>query len=391
MPYSQVDMQTASGLHPGASLTKDSLQAAAQTLMDTGAFDDLNTSLDGPFKTVTVLFKGKPVPQRLPGTFDNFGWWQPEELNAELHKRVPLYNGSLPEAGSLSVSAQKALTSMLAEKGVTATVSSVLQAAAPGRPVAALEFSIDSPEIRLQTFDLAGVSPELAPAVAKIVTRHTNQPYSEAGTGSGVREAVLNLYRDAGYLDASLEDLHRSVGTTGSIVNVKLAATLQAGDIYRATAVTWPGTAVAKPDICDAPGNLHAGDIASQKALHACVTRIANAYKQLGYLDVGVDAAPTIDRSAHHVAYVLSAVPGEQYRLQTVSVTGLNEAQRRDFDRVWHLRQGDLYDPDYPATFLKQNIASPSLTGMMASYKVVADTHAHLVDLTITFKPFPRS
>ena len=43
--YSQSDLEAASGLKPGQTLNNEALQAAAQRLVDTGAFDDMQATL----------------------------------------------------------------------------------------------------------------------------------------------------------------------------------------------------------------------------------------------------------------------------------------------------------------------------------------------------------
>src|SRR5216683_5400060 len=60
-PYADADLQSTCGLKPGTPFTAADLQAAAQRLIDTGAFDDVQVALDGPFKTITVTFTLKPV------------------------------------------------------------------------------------------------------------------------------------------------------------------------------------------------------------------------------------------------------------------------------------------------------------------------------------------
>jgi hypothetical protein len=111
VPYSQAALVAASGLKPGDTIAKSDLAAASQRLVDTGALSDLSSSLDGEYKAVTVIFAIKPVdPARLlTAGFENFVWYQPNELAADLQKRVPLFNGTVPEAGNLQDAVSAAL------------------------------------------------------------------------------------------------------------------------------------------------------------------------------------------------------------------------------------------------------------------------------------------
>jgi hypothetical protein len=99
-PYAQADLEAASGLKPGDALNDAGLAAAAAKLNATGDFDDIRASLDGPVKSIDVIFKiknGDPSRRYLV-SFDNFPWWSAQELAAAIHQRVPLFNGTLPEA-----------------------------------------------------------------------------------------------------------------------------------------------------------------------------------------------------------------------------------------------------------------------------------------------------
>jgi outer membrane protein assembly factor BamA len=145
-PYSQADLRAAANLRPGVSFTQDSLQKTSQDLQDTGAFAGVQASVDGPPQamTITLHVQARNPSQMLEVTFVNFPW-PPDELAAELHKRVPLFNGTLPEAGNLQATTTAALQKMLAEKQITTSIATHVLDATPGHAGRTLEFRIDSP------------------------------------------------------------------------------------------------------------------------------------------------------------------------------------------------------------------------------------------------------
>jgi hypothetical protein len=98
-----------------------------------------------------------------------------------------------------------------------------------------------------------------------------------------------------------------------------------------------------------------------------------------------VDALPKLDTAAHQVAYTVTLVPGEQYRVGTLTIVDLPPQQRQEFDAVWKLQPGTLYDPIYSANFLKNNSAPQSLAEYSASFTAEADPDTHLVNFTMTF------
>jgi outer membrane protein assembly factor BamA len=146
-PYSQADVRAAANLKPGVTFTQESLQKTAQDLQDTGAFSSVEASVDGPPQAMTVTLKiqARAPSQMLEVTFVNFPW-PPAELTAELHKRVPLFNGTLPEAGNLQATATAALQKMLAEKQINTSIATHVLDPIPGHAGRVLEFRIDAPK-----------------------------------------------------------------------------------------------------------------------------------------------------------------------------------------------------------------------------------------------------
>jgi outer membrane protein assembly factor BamA len=102
-PYTDAEVTTSSGLAPGQFLAHDSLANAAQHLVDTGLFADVQVSISGQAKarTVHVALKPTPLANLLPLSFENLVWFTPDELTQGIHARVPLYRGVTAEAGNL--------------------------------------------------------------------------------------------------------------------------------------------------------------------------------------------------------------------------------------------------------------------------------------------------
>jgi outer membrane protein assembly factor BamA len=102
-------------------------------------------------------------------------------------------------------------------------------------------------------------------------------------------------------------------------------------------------------------------------------------------MDVMIDSAPVLDRSANTVAYTITVTPGEQYRIHEVKAEGLEAAAQKDFDVNFRLKTGELYNPQYVAGFIKNNTALRSLAPYTGTWKAYADPNNHTVDLVITF------
>lgn len=388
MPYTQAALEAASGLKTGNSITKAGMQQAAQRLTDTGAFDDLQVTLDGPVKAISVIFKVKSTdPSKMRAVdLENFIWWQPGQLANELRRRVPLYGDSVPEAGNVQQAIQDVLAQMLAERQITAKISSQVTDTTPGQPVRIVHYRVDSPDVRLRSFKVADPPPALAPQVNRLLSSLAGSPYNEGSHGKSPTQRTLDLYRDAGYIDASFDHLDRNVDDPAADkINVDLVGSIKAGGQYHVTSIIWTGSPqISENEFADA-NKLHAGDLASQKELRAALAIIDTAYRRQGYMDVIVDATPQLDSAAHLVTFTVTVNSGAQYHFGELDVLNLAPDARSHLDAAWRLRPGDLYDETYLVSFIKGNIAQPYLSPYSLTYRVERDPDTHTVKLFLIF------
>jgi outer membrane protein assembly factor BamA len=386
-PYAETDLQAACGMHPGLAFGQSELQAAAQRLVDTGAFDDVQVTLDGPMKAISANFNLKAAdPSRMLRTsFANFVWWKPGELQSALHTKVPLFQGALPESGNEQDATTAALKELLSAKGVIGTVSSKVIEPTLSHP-RVVEYRVSSPSVSLHALHVGGASAEFATELTKIAKANAGSTYNEGMTNKSVMEQILNVYRDAGYLMAAFTDVGRTpVAAEANTIDVDLSVEVKEDQLYRLSKIDYAGAPLfSSADFVESL-TLHPEDIASRKGLLASLQPVYDTYQDAGYLDVAVNAVPTFDGDMHHVAYVVSIVPGEQYRIRNLEVLNLSPVQRAEFDSAWRLKPGELYNAGYITHFLKNNTALRSLNGYSASFQLASDPDSHLADLTINF------
>ena len=191
---------------------------------------------------------------------------------------------------------------------------------------------------------------------------------------------------DAGYIQASLTGISIAPGNPDAhTIPIVLSATLVPGDIYKVSALTFAGTPLLSADEFAKTAKLHSGDVASRQALLDTFAPLDLAYRRQGYMDVIINGSPVVDTAAHTVAYTVTVTPGEQYRVHQVTTKGLDPAAQADFDRGFSMKEGQLYNPEYLTTFLKNNTALHALDGYAAAFKAYADPNTHTVDVVITF------
>ncbi|HEY9136675.1 MAG TPA: POTRA domain-containing protein [Terriglobus sp.] len=386
-PYTQKQLEAASGLKPGQKIGQKQMSDAAQHIMDSGAFGDIEMSLNGAASGIDVIFKLKPADPAtmLPVSFENLAWLTPEEREAGLKERVPLYGEKLPAAGYLQQQVQDALQEMLKAKGVNAKVEGFQKPSTPERPLVAVAFRVTEPRLILGNVKLTGVSADMAPGERKSIGEVVGIPFNE-GIDSHLSDTLLGAYRNAGYIDAKLEDTTRTVADGGDgTAKVTVTARVVPGDPYRITSITWPGTALFSADDFAKGNKVHAGDVVSMAALRASYQPILDAYHRQGYVDAAILPELKADTTNHTVAYTLTVSPGEVYHVGSIRAVGLSGKAQSDFDANWRMKPGVVWDSIYAEKFLQNNTALRSLAPYTGKIDSVAHPETHTVDVTLTF------
>jgi outer membrane protein assembly factor BamA len=387
-PYTQAALEAASGLKPGDKVNNETLQQAAQRLSDTGAFGDLEITFDGPATAISIIFKIMPLDpsHQLTVTFDNLIWFTPEELDAGLRSRVPLFASVLPESGNLQDAVQAALADMLKERGITATLTHEVFDPSALRPVRIVAYRVKTPAIILRAIKLTDVSPEFSAPIRDISSKVTGRPYGEGLEKLTSEEILLTPYLKAGYLNAHLSGRTLTPTTLSpDRIDVDLAAAVNAGAPFHIGDIVWAGSPQMSSEAFTAASPLHTGDLANPTTLARSVDLLAAAYRKQGYADVIVAPMPSVDTTASRVSYTFTVIPGEVYRIRSLTPLNLTPAQQNDFNRGWTLKAGDIFNSEYITNFLQQNTALRSFEGYSATFKAIRDPESHLVDVTVIF------
>ena len=386
-PAQQRALEDTIKLHPGQPFSAADLQAAAQRLSDTGAFDDVQVTLLGQYKSIAVNFTLKPLPAsaQLFVGFENFFWFTPAELEAGLRERVPLFGPTLPEAGNLIDAVQAALEDMLRQRSIPARVSHDVSEPSAERQARVVSFGVESPRIIVATIHLAGVSPEFASDLRTRSTRVAGTLLSNGIAHRSTDERLLLPYLNAGYIYAQVADRTlTAIASAPDRITLDLSGTIVPGPRLTVGTVTWAGSPQLSTAAFATASPLKAGKPASLIALEKTTELVAAPYRQQGYADVVVNAKPTIDSTANQINYTLTVEPGEQYRIRSIKPVGFTAEQQADFDREFKMKAGDLFDPDYILHFFGENSQLASFKRDTATYRAERDAAAHLVDVTIS-------
>ena len=384
----QAALEAAANLHTGAKFSASDLQKAAQSLSDTGAFDDVQVTLEGDVRSIAVNFVLKPIApsSTLEASFGNFYWFTPEELVTGIRSRVPLFGPSLPESGNLIDAVESALRDMLQGRGISAKITHDISEPSPGHQARAVTYRVVSPRIVVRSVHLSGISADFAPAFRNQAGRVVGFLLDDGIEHRSTDQRLLLPYLDAGYITARIADRKLTpTSTTPERIELDLAGAVVPGPLLHISTLAWAGSPELSSAAFTTAAPLHAGSLASVTALEKTTDLLAAPYRKEGYADVIVVTAPAVDQAAATVGYTFTVTPGEQYRLHSITFENLTPSQRVELNRAWQMKAGDLFNPDYITHFLENNSALRSFDNTSASYKAIRDPAAHQVDLTVSF------
>jgi len=377
--YQPAALESIAGLHHGSSFTKDDLDKSAQTLLDTGLFDDVQFLTNGTPTATNITYTLTPtVSPLLPVQFTNFPWWTHDEIVAALQASVPIFNGRVPPTGSLRATIQAALEKLLLTKGVTATVTNL------GASNSAIAYTIASPTIQLHAVNLTGVTPDMKEPVNKLTALLIGQRDIETGAGTP-EDNLITAYKDAGYFDVAITGVQRTVSPLNAgVISIDYAATVQPGTVYRLSHFELVDSPLLSTEAFQKLAVLHPEDPAANYPLLASLVKMRDPYSKLGYITMNTKVTRSLDTATHHVAYTVAVLPGPQFHLHSVTTTGLPAQDTAKFQSTFPMKPGDIYDGTFLQPYRQLWAAQHNATDPRTT-KTVVDATAHTIDLTVNF------
>jgi len=332
-------------LQIGAQVGKDDLQAAADRLVKSGLFSKVNYSFQTRGQGVSVTYHVEESP-RIPAYFDNIPWFADSELADAIRKKLPFFDGTLPEAGAAVDQSTEALNELLTAKGLNVSLEHLV-IANPAGDGNVQEFRIEGAAMKMSKVEFSDTTLSASRAVQQHLSEILGKPYSRMTIDLFLRESIRPIYLQQGYLRAKLGP--PEVRLTGN-PNQKLSDQIPVyvpvtpGGIYHWKELHWTGNTLLSEFTLNGLLGVKNGDVADGLQMEAGWDRIREEYGHRGYLDAKLDPVARFDDEAHTVSYIVSVQEGVQYHYGKMILTGLSLAGERKVYAAWTIASGNVFD-----------------------------------------------
>ena len=336
-----------SGLKADQPFKVEEVDAAAQRLLDSGIFKQLGYRTRTVGNKVTITFQVEEARSGdSPVVFDNFIWFNEEQLLEAVRKEVPSFAGRAPNVGKMPEAITRALQQLLTEHKLPGAVEYIASADLSGRILGHV-FSVTGVKMPICTFHFPG-SQNVAEAKLATVSKEelADTDYSSELLRAFAGVKLFAIYREQGQLRAKFATLVAKPDPTcknGVDVTIPVAE----GLIYNWGQPEWSGANALTGDQLNEMLGMKQGDVADGLKFDKGVMAVMKAYGRQGYLDTQVQPAPEFDDSAQKVTYKIEVREGPQYHMGSLSFKGLTERDAKALRDAWQLRRGEVFDEGY--------------------------------------------
>ena len=383
--FTREQIAAATGLKIGQAAGKADFEAARDRLVASGAFETVGYRFEpGPDRQGFVAtFQVTEVQPAFRVQFEDLGV-PAAELERALAARDPLFSSvNLPATKNVLDRYAGFVQEYLATKGITEPVAAkvvpvttdrfaIVIRPARGLPaVAEIAFSgnqVVGKDVLSQAIHYVGIG----------------APYSESGFREILSNAIRPIYEQRGRVRVSFPEIRAE--PVKDVNGVKVSVRIDEGASYELGKVAIAGPSPIDPAALLKTGDFKTGDVANFDRVNEGMERIRQALRRAGYMQAKTRSERKIDDAKKTVDVNLFLDPGPQYTMGKLTLLGLDLNGEAEIKRIWTLKEGKVFNPDYPDHFLarvKEEGLFDNLGQTKADVKV--DDATHTADVTLNF------
>lgn len=349
---SEAQVVAYTGLALGSQVGRADMQAAADKLVATGLFAKVGYN----FQTrsgVIVTYQVEEAP-RIPAYFDNIPWFADSDLGDAIRKRLPFFDGTLPEGGGVVEQGADAVKELIAAHGLQVTLEHAVTSNPAGEGNVQ-QFRIEGAALRIEKLEFGDASLLTSKAVQQHLSEVVGKPYSRMTIDFFLTEAIRPVYQRKGLLHAKLgpPEVRLSGNPSQKLPEqIPVFVPIAPGEVYHWKEAHWTGNATVSEFTLSSLMKLKPGDVADGLEIEAGWDRAREELGHHGYLEAEVEPTPAFDEAAHTISFAVRVQEGKQYHFGKMVLTGLSPSAERKLVGTWPIAQGDVFDKTKYEEFL---------------------------------------
>ena len=383
--YTSGQVLAVAGLKTGQLAGKPEVEAARDRLIASGAFETVGYKFEpGPGGTGYVAsFQITEVAPVYPVELEDLGV-SDADVEAQLHGKDPLFSmARIPATKPVLDRYVGWIQEYLASKGATEKIAARVVSTAADRFAILIRPARNRPSVAQITFEgnqVVGQS-VLRAAIAGV---GVGSLYTEAGFRELLDTAIRPVYEARGRLRVSFPRIRAE--TVSDVAGLHVFVTVSEGVSYTLGKVAIEGATPVEPGVLLKAGDFKSGDVANFDRVNEGLERIRKALRHAGYLDAKATTRRTIDDPKTTVNVAVAIDPGALFTMGKLEIKGLDLDSEAEINRIWTLKEGKPFNPDYPDLFLNR-VREESLFDNLGTTKadVRIDAKAHTAAVTLNF------
>ncbi len=370
------------GLKIGQVAGKAEFDAARDKLVASGAFETVGYQFNpSPQGGYNAVFQVTEVEQVFPYHFLDI----PAEetaLRKYLHQQEPLFDDKIPG------------TQPVLDRFATHVADYLARGSGKGQAIVAKMAAerVGELAVFIEPSDLPSVAEVKFTGNKAITTPILQRAISGVGIGAIYTQehfqqlldnAIRPIYDAEGRVRVKFPKLETEPAKDVKGLAVKV--TVDEGPVYKLRRVDVAGA--PDPEALAAEGKFKLKETVNFDEVQISVNRIRDSVRRTGYLDVKVDTERKIDDKNLMVNLVVHLNMGPKYTFGKVEMQGLDLLSEPQIRKMWGIRSGDAFNPEYPDYFLSR-IRADGMFDNLGKTKSTTniDAKTHVVDVTLFFK-----
>jgi outer membrane protein insertion porin family len=381
--FSKEQVLAVAGLKIGQPAGRPEFDAARDRLVESGAFE-----------SVAYRFAAAPTGEGIAGTLEVAEVQQVYpvefqdlhvsslELDSVLKAKDPLYSREkLPATRPVLERYTKWIQDFMATKGNKEEIAGqVMQVAGdfaivfrPSKPL---------PTVAQVTFE--GTQVVSQEKLREAIVGAIGSAYTEDVFRQTLGTVIRPQYENRGYLRARFPELRTTPAE--DVKGLHVFVKVDEGEKYEIGKLTIEGPTPIAAATLVKTSELKAGDLAEMSKVNEGVERIRRAVRREGYMEVRVLADRKLDDEKKVANFSVRVDPGPQFTMGKLKTVGLDIHGEAEIRRIWILKEGQPFNPEYPDLFLrriKEMALFDNLGVTKAEYTM--NQRNRTADVTLTF------